>query len=175
VAFAGGAANAAAAFSLIRVGGGAVGLAAAVAADGRSVTLTFAGTAEVDPTSNQNGGPVSLADGRYRLAIADGAVADAALGWALDGDGNGMPGGAYNSADDTAGSGSGYHLGLYRVFGDATGDGVVDLIDLGRLRSAFNTGVGSGAYLSYLDADNNGVIDLGDLAEVRTRFNVSLF
>jgi hypothetical protein len=169
--------NPAAAFTLTRLtgAGGAVGLLAAVTADevGRTVVnLTFTGTTATDPLSALNGGTLSLADGRYRLGIVDGAVTGPG-GVALDGDGNGTAGGAYQSADDTVGGGPGQPR-LYRLFGDATGNGVVDLSDLAEFRSTFNAGVGSPGYLEYLDADHDGV-DLNDLSEFRSRFNGSVF
>jgi hypothetical protein len=167
----------AAAFQLARVTGpgGTVGLTAAVSADGLGqtvVTLTFTGGTATDPSSLHNG-TFSLADGRYRLAILAGAVAGPG-GLALDGDNDGTAGGAYTSPDDTAAGGPG-QLRLYRLFGDATGNGVVDLSDLAVLRTTFNAGVGSPAYLDYLDADRNGVVDLSDLGQFRGRFNVSVF
>jgi hypothetical protein len=170
----------AATFNLTRLTGtgGTVGLAAVAFTNafGRTaVALTFTGTANIDPTSVLNGGQASLADGRYHLSFADGAVTDAALGWAIDGDGNGVPAGGYNSADDTAGSGAGYHSGLFRLFGDATGDGAVDPVDLAALRTAFNATAGGPDYLDYFDADHSGGVDLIDLGQFRTRFNVTVF
>ena len=44
-----------------------------------------------------------------------GAVTDAALGWAVDGDANGVPGGAYNSLDDFADGTGTVHYG-HRLF-----------------------------------------------------------
>src|SRR5262249_58028218 len=73
------------AFELLRQDGSPVGLSVAVSeADGRTVAvLTFAGPDVL-------GG--SLADGNYTLAIRGDRVHDA-LGWSLDGDGDGTPGG----------------------------------------------------------------------------------
>jgi hypothetical protein len=178
VTFAGGNGNAAAAFSLTRLtgGGGNVGLVAAVSTDGLGrtvVTLTFAGTTAVDLVSGQNGGQLSLADGRFRLGIADGAVTGQG-GTALDGDGNGTAGGAYQSPDDTSSGGAG-QLRLFRLFGDTTGNGVVDLVDLQAFRGTFNVGIGNPSYLDYLDSNNNGTVDLIDLQEFRGRFNDTVF
>ena len=166
----------------MRVGGGGnVGLAANVATVGTQtvVTLTFtnANPAVIDQASLLPGGTgaPSLADGRYQLTIGDGAVTSAATGQALDGDGNGSAGGAFVSPPDTAGSGAGRFLGLYRLFGDATGNGVVDLADLAAFRGTFNQTAPSAAYLAYLDADNSGTVDLADLSEFRSRFNQNLF
>ena len=61
---------------------------------------------------------------------------------------------------------------LYRLFGDATGNGVVDLSDLAQFRLTFNATSLDPQYLNYLDVNNNGVVDLTDLAQFRTRFNV---
>jgi hypothetical protein len=148
-------------------------------AQGRTVvTLTFNNTnpAVIDQQSILGGGAPSLADGVYRLGIADGAVTGP--GGALDGDGNGTPGGAYQSPQDTAGSGAGYFFGLFRLFGDATGNGVVDLLDLAIFRGTFNqTGPNppNTAFLAFLDSDNNNTVDLLDLAQFRSRFNINLF
>jgi hypothetical protein len=180
VSFAGG--NAAAAFQLQHVQtGDTVTLAAAVSTNGAGqtvVTLTFLptnvnGVNDTDPISGSNGGQLSLADGRYQLTINAAAVSDAALGWGFDGDGDGVPGGNYVTPTETAASPAGLHL--YRLFGDATGDGVVDLSDLTAFRGAYNAGTGNPAYLAYVDADNSGAIDLTDLTEFRNRYNHSVF
>ena len=78
------------------------------------------------------------------------------------------------SPADTAGGGAG-QVGLYRLFGDATGNGVVDLADLAAFRGTFNQTAPNAAYLAYLDADNSGTVDLADLSEFRSRFNQNLF
>jgi photosystem II stability/assembly factor-like uncharacterized protein len=173
VTFAGGTANAATAFQLQHVtDANDVILSAAVTADtqGRTVvTLSFSGS-ETDPISAMNGGEASLADGRYTLTVFSADVS--ANGLALDGDANGTAGGNYVSPTDTSG-GSGLHL--FRLFGDATGDGVVDALDLGLFRSAFNSVAGNTAYLWYLDADNSGSIDSKDLGQFRSRFNATVF
>jgi hypothetical protein len=172
VAFAGGNANAAAAFQLNHVQTGLdVALAAAVSTDAQDrtvVTLTFAGS-ETDSASGRGGGLPSLADGRYQLTVVGSAVTgpgEAAL------DGDGTPGGNYVSpADAYRGSG----LKLYRLFGDGNGDGVVDGTDLGQFRSAYNSGIGNPLYLSFLDADGGGAIDATDLGQFRVRFNANVF
>jgi extracellular elastinolytic metalloproteinase len=171
VAFAGGDANAAAAFRLRHVQtGNAVDLSAAVAlnAQGQTVvTLTFAGP-ETDPVSGLNGGLPSLADGRYQLTVVAANVTGGS-GLSLAG---GQPNGNYVSPDDSF-QGSGPHL--YRLFGDASGDGVVDATDLGQFRSTFNANNGQANYLSFLDADNSGVVDASDLGQFRPRFNTNVF
>jgi hypothetical protein len=178
VSFTGG--NAAAAFQLTHVQDNTFinNLVAGVSTNGTGqtvVTLTFSATgnaaAEIDPMSIMNGGAASLADGRYQLTILAGNVTGG-NGLALDGDNNGSAGGNYVSPTETQG-GSGLHL--YRLFGDATGDGVVDLSDLTAFRGTYNAGTGNPAFLSYLDADNSGVVDLTDLTEFRNRYNHSVF
>jgi photosystem II stability/assembly factor-like uncharacterized protein len=168
--------NPTAAFQLTRVGGGAVGLSAALSVNGSGgtvVTLTFVGSAEIDPTSIQNGGVASLADGRFSLTILANAINDAG-GQSLDGDGDGGVGGNYVSPTDTAAGGMG-QLRLFRLYGDATGDGFVDALDLVALRSAINTTAGSPAYLAFLDENNDGVIDALDLSVLRSRINTNVF
>jgi hypothetical protein len=152
VAFAG---LSAAAFILTRDGDGAMATftASAVATGGVTV-VTLTGF----------GGPAaegrSLADGRFTLTVAAGQVA--ADGQALDGDTDGAAGGNHS-------------FGLHRLFGDADGNGAVDLVDLTAFRSTFNAGVGNPTYLAFLDADGNGTVDLLDLGELRSRFNRTLF
>jgi hypothetical protein len=163
-------------FTLTRVGGWPVGLmmgTPSLDGQGRTVVpLTFVGTDEIDPASVLNGGSASLADGRYQMSIADGAVTGA--GGALDGDGNGTAGGVYQSPTDTAAGGPG-QLRLFRLFGDATGDGFVDALDIGVLRATFNASVGDPGYLAYLDGNNDGHVDALDLQLFRPRFNTNLF
>jgi regulation of enolase protein 1 (concanavalin A-like superfamily) len=157
-------ANAADAFRLSRVGGGDVPLMVDLSQSTATQTvarLTFSG-------SLTEGG--SLMDGRYQLTVRGGVVYNG-FGF-VDGDADGTAGGDYVSpADELGGTG----LRLYRLFGDATGDGVVDLADLGQMRGTFNAGVGEPAYLAYLDADANGTVDLSDLGQFRSRFNQNLF
>ena len=159
VTFAGG--NAAAAFQLLHVqdSTNVNNLAVAVSTNGAGqtvVTLTFTtagnAAAEVDPFSTPNGAAASLADGRYQLTVLGAAVTDD-LGRALDGDGDGTPGGDYVSPADTAG-GNGLHL--YRLFGDVNGDGVVNAFDFAQFRLAYGSASTDPAYLAYLDEDGNG-------------------
>ena len=136
-----------------------------------AVTLTFSG-AETDSVSAMNGGQASLSDGRYALTIFSSQIS--ANGLALDGDGNGTPGGNFVSPNDTLGGGTG-QLHLYRMFGDANGDGIVDQLDLGLFRGSFNSSTGDAGYLGFLDADNSGTVDQVDLGMFRSRFNLNVF
>jgi hypothetical protein len=181
VTFTGGNAAAAAAFQLkhVQTNDNIANLAAAVSTNGSGqtvVTLTFTTsgnlTTDVDPVSAANGGQASLQDGRYQLTILSSNVMGSG-NQALDGDGNGTAGGNYVSPAETTYSATGLHL--YRLFGDATGDGYVDLSDLAVFRGAYNNAVSSPNYVAYLDADNSGVIDLSDLTEFRNRYNHSVY
>jgi hypothetical protein len=172
VSFAGGAANAAAAFQLTHLTDGVnVGLAAAVSSDALGntiVTLTFSGS-EIDPISALNGGMPSLADGRYSLTILSASVTSAINGEVLNGDG---PNGNYVSPPDTYG-GNGLHL--YRLFADVNGDGVVDASDVGLLKTTFNRNSSDPLYIWYLDADNSGAVDAQDVGQFKLRFNHNVY
>jgi hypothetical protein len=171
VTFAGG--NPAAAFQLLHEQtGNNVALSATTSTDslGRTVvTLGFSG-GETDPLSALNGGIASLADGRYQLTVLAANVIGRD-GSDLAGDGTDA-GSNYVSPADTY-QGNGLHL--FRLFGDANGDGVVDSTDLGLLRSALNSNSSQVNYVSYLDADNSGGIDSMDVAQFRKRFNENIF
>jgi hypothetical protein len=166
--------SAAGAFQLSHVqDGNNVALTANVTTDVQNrtvVTLSFSG-AETDSVSALNGGAASLADGRYTLTILGSNVTGAG-GVALDGAGNGTVGSNYVSPTDTY-QGPGLHL--YRLYGDANGDGTVDTFDLGQFRTAYNSGAGQANYLAFLDADNSGGIDTQDLGQFRSRYNLNVF
>jgi hypothetical protein len=149
----------AAAFQLTGPGGN-VGLAATAQHVGGMtlVNLTFTGSGIV------NG---SLADGRYVLTGFGNQIT--VNGAALDADGNGSPGGDFVFGDDVT------NERLFRLFGDATGNGVVDLSDLAAFRSTFNKTSADAGYLAFLDHDGNGTVDLNDLGAFRSRFNVNLY
>jgi extracellular elastinolytic metalloproteinase len=177
VTFVGGDTNAKSAFQLKHVQTNTnVDLTASVQTIGGHtvVTLTFSGT-EVDPVSSQGtGNPVagpSLSDGRYTLTI-NGSMITGSNGIAVDAGGNGTAGSTYTSPDEAFGSTG---LRLWRLYGDATGDGVNDPSDLNFFRNTFNVNNTQGTYLAYLDANNDGVVDPSDLNEYRTRFNRNVF
>jgi hypothetical protein len=112
--------------------------------------LTFAGAEFI-------GG--SLADGSYTLTVQADRVHDR-WGRELDGDGDGVAGG--DRVD-----------GFFRLFGDVTGDGVVDQQDRELFRSAFKTRAGEAGYLWYLDFDGDGTIDGLDNGQFNRRFGQS--
>ncbi len=142
----------AAAFDLTRIGGGAVGSFAATAATVNGVTVVtlsaFAG-AETEFGS--------LADGRYALVVRASQVTN------LDGDGNGTAGDDYTLSGTVAN-------GLYRLYGDATGDGTINAADFGPFRNAFGSSTGQAAYVEWLDLNGDGSINAFDFSQFRTRF-----
>jgi hypothetical protein len=168
VTFAGGNANAAAAFQLKHLtDGNNVILSAVVSTNGSGqtvVTLTFSG-AETDPISSMNGRSPSLADGRYSLTVLSADVTGSG-GLSLNNGSN------YVSPTDTY-LGNGLHL--YRLFGDANGDGVVDATDVGQLKSTYNRNSSDPLYLWYLDADGGGAVDAAAVSQFKLRFNVNVF
>jgi hypothetical protein len=113
---------------------------------GNTVTLTF------------TGGPLdfgSLADGRYTLTVLASKIPT------LDGNGDGTPG------DDYVLTGSPAN-GLFRLFGDADGNGTVNTADFNAFRSAF------GGSSSTFDFDNIGGVGTLDFNQFRQRFGSSV-
>src|SRR4029079_11314574 len=109
------------------------------------VEITFDGTDVI-------GG--SVADGRYDLTIFSDRVPDLA-GRALYGDGDGISGGDFVSAN-----------AFFRLFGDGTGDGVVDNRDVALFRGTFNKKRTDPAYLPMFDYAADGVVAPDDRAEM---------
>jgi hypothetical protein len=147
-----------AAFSLTRNSDGAAVMFTATASVVGGVTVV---------TLNGFGGSAtefgSLADGRYTLTALASQIS--AGGQPLDGNGDGTPGDDY-----TFGSAE----GLFRLFGDVTGDGVVNGADFAYFRGAFGTAAGNPAYLWYLDFDGDGAVNGADFAQFRARFGTAL-
>ncbi|MBX7106307.1 MAG: hypothetical protein K1X57_19675, partial [Gemmataceae bacterium] len=143
VTFAG---NPAAAFELRRQSDNKLpNLAAAVNSTRDVVTLTFLAGDAVEFGS--------LADGRYTLSVK----AANFLSDGLDGDGNGTGGDDYTLVGDTTNK-------LFRLFGDADGNGQVTSGDFLAFRIAFLSA--SPAF----DFDGNGSVDSGDFLQFRLRF-----
>ena len=103
------------------------------------------------------------------------AVTATSTGAQLDGNEDGLAGGDYVSPTDTAGSASGHHFGLYRIYRDGDGDGDVDFDDRTTFLTTFNADSSSPYYLEYYDAENNLVVDLIDLTEFRARYGTDVF
>ncbi len=157
VTFAGAVADA---FALSRIGGGTVGGFTATANVVGGVTVvTLAGFTGAETEFG------SLADGRYRVVVRANQVT--ANGQQLDGDGNGTGG------DDFALDGS-IANGLFRLFGDANGDGTNNAFDFGQFRPAFGSSTGQTAYLDFLDFDAGGTINAFDFGQFRNRFGAGV-
>lgn len=119
------------------------------------VTLTFVPETE---WTNPLG---SLRNGWYELAIDSAAVVG--VGGALDGNGDGAAGGDFLFGENDAD-------GFYRKYGDADGDGTVNLYDFRSFRAAFGGSTGDTRYRHDLDDDGNGVINLYDFRAFRSGF-----
>jgi hypothetical protein len=108
----------------------------------------------------------SLNDGRYVLTVLASQVA--ANGFQLDGDGDGTGGDNYVLSD------SGQPGGLYRFFGDVTGDRFVNGADFDFFRTAFGTLSGQPNFLAAFDVNGDGIINGADFAPFRGNFGLSL-
>jgi autotransporter-associated beta strand protein len=146
-------------FTLARIGDGVSVNFNASASNATGVTVVtlngFSGAA--------TNGFGSLANGRYTLRAAAGQVT--ANGLLLDGDGDGNNGDDFVFTDSNSTSGN----QLYRLFGDADGNRVVNAVDLGLFRSAFGAGPGDITF----DNDLNGVINVADLTVFRVNFGAT--
>ncbi len=157
VTFAG---NVADAFGLSRIGGAAVGGFTATANVVNNVTVvTLAGFTGAETEFG------SLADGRYRLVVRADQVTGG--GQPLDGDGNGTGG------DDFALDGTTAN-GLFRFYGDVSGDGTVNAFDFGQFRPAFGSTTGQLAYRDFLDFNADGAINAFDFGQFRPRFGATV-
>ena len=64
--------------------------------------------------------------------------------------------------------------GLFRLFGDYTGEGVVNAADFGQFRNAFGAATGDSAYLTFFDFNGDGAINAFDLGQFLTVFGASV-
>jgi hypothetical protein len=157
VTFAGGPANAAAAFRLTRIGPGAPAGDVTLAVDlsGSTAARTVARLTFSGPLTEFG----SLIDGRYTVTVLSGQVS--AGGQPLDGDNNGVAGGDRVSL-------------LHRLYRDVTGEGTVNGADFNPFRLAFGSGPGNPNYVAALDFDGDGFIIGADFNQFRTRFGLSI-
>ncbi|MBX7105659.1 MAG: right-handed parallel beta-helix repeat-containing protein [Gemmataceae bacterium] len=141
--------SAAGAFQIKRQSDNALSLLSAAVSTGAttSVTLTFLAGPAVDFGS--------LADGRYTLTVDQSKVS--ANGSQLDGNVDGTGGDNFVLVGTPAN-------GLFRLFGDADGNGQVTSSDFLAFRLAFLSA--STAF----DYDGNGSVDSGDFLQFRLRF-----
>jgi hypothetical protein len=103
----------------------------------------------------------SLKDGRYTLKVSAAKVTDVA-GNPLDGNSDGIGGDDYVEVGDPATN------KLFRLFGDADGNGFVDGIDFGAFRASFGTAS------SVFDFDGGGFVDGLDFGQFRQRFGTGI-
>jgi hypothetical protein len=141
-----------AAFTVHRSGtGGTIGdvsiTATPNATPATSVTITFSGAL----TESNN----SLVDGLYNLII--GAAQVSSSGGALDGNGDGIPGGDYVVTGTTANK-------YFRFYGDQNGDASVDQVDY----LVFRNTIGGGPNQLF-DFNNDGDVDQVDYLAFRNR------
>ncbi len=148
------------AFTVTRIGGADVGSFSATAAAVNGVTVvTLTGFAGAETEFG------SLADGRYAVVVRANQVSSGGL--SLDGDGNALGGDDYLLTGSVAN-------GLYRLFGDANGDGTVNAFDLAQLRPAFGSSQGDAAYRDWLDVNGDGVVNAFDFSQFRNRFGATV-
>ena len=102
----------------------------------------------------------SLADGNYTLTIRGDSIRDV-LGRALDGDGDGRPGGDYVEA-------------FFRLFGDGDGDRDVDDDDALLFEGTFGRTAEDPDYLWYFDFDGDGDVDDDDRTAFDKRYGTML-
>jgi hypothetical protein len=102
--------------------------------------------------------PDFLPDGNYTLTVRGDLIADD-LGRALDGDGDGTPGG------DRVES-------FFRYFGD--GDGDVDLLDVVSFFGTFGRTADDPEFLWFFDFDGDGAVDTTDLLAFAGRYGTQL-
>ena len=150
VTFSGAAVNA---FTMKRQSDNAIPLLSAAVANGAttSVTLTFLAGPAVDFTS--------LADGRYTLTVDQSKVS--ANSAQLDGNADGTGGDSFVLTGTPAN-------GLFRLFGDADGDGTIAASDFIQFRLAF------GGINPIFDFDNDGAVAASDFIQFRLRFGGSI-
>ncbi|MBX7106840.1 MAG: hypothetical protein K1X57_22380, partial [Gemmataceae bacterium] len=143
--------NPANAFTLTRVSDNAViGLNAIQS--GNNVTLTFTPGSAVEFNS--------LADGRYTLTV----LAAQVNGGNFDGDGNGTAGDNYVLNSTPYVNALTPATGIFRLFGDGTGNGKVESDDFLQFRLAF---LSSNVAFDY---DGSGQVDSSDFLQFRLNF-----
>ncbi len=108
----------------------------------------------------------SLRDGNYMLTL-DASRIYRADGSSLDGDGNGTAGGDLIVGDDAAD-------GFYRLFGDTSGNRVVELGEFNLFRSSFGRQTGNAGFIPEFDFNQDGNITLADFNKFRSNFGQNL-
>jgi ribonuclease/Dockerin type I domain len=123
-----------------------------------SFTITFDDAVLATPVGTTK----SLIDGRYTLAIDAAQVQSSVTGLAFDGNADGTPGDNFVMVGDPATN------KLFRLFGDANGDGSVGANDFVLFRQFFNGADG------IFDFDGDGFVSASDFVQFKNRFNTSI-
>jgi hypothetical protein len=146
------------AFALSRDGGGSVTLSTTLSGGNTVADIIFTG-GEVDaPPGNQTLGNQSLVNGKYTFVIS---AAEFTNGF----DGGSGVGTNYTLASTSYGGPVTPATGIFRVFGDATGNGKVESDDFLAFRLSF---LGTNDWFDY---DGNGSVDSStDLLQFRLNF-----
>ena len=149
-------------FELLKRGssGGAVGVTATIDNSSGSsvVTLTFSGSF-VESSG-------SLEDGNYQLTIFGDQI-QTTSGMDFDADGDGIAGGDFVFGDTETDK-------FYRMFGDATGDRLVNIFDLLGFRQSFQSQTGDAEFDERFDSNNDGRINIFDLLRFRQNWLESM-
>jgi hypothetical protein len=143
------------------------------------LTVTFDGAAFLDPGAielrRQDG---SLVDAQVSISLADGQTVAVLTFSGPEFIGGSLADGSYTLTvhADLVHDRFGRELdgdrveSFFRLFGDADGDGHVDVGDLLRFVRTFGKRAGDPGYLWYFDYDGDGRVDVGDLFEFLHRF-----
>jgi hypothetical protein len=123
-------------------------------------TLSFSG----DQTRGMVG---ALKDGYYELTVAAKRVRRTGTNIHLDGDGDGVAGGAFAFGDNVEDK-------FFALYGDFDGDADVDIFDLLKFRQSYNSGIGDENYNSLVDFHSDDRIDIFDLLEFRRRYGTQV-
>ena len=117
------------------------------------------------PSVEAHGSGFSLADGNYQLTLNPSRVSIGGL--ALDGDGDGNPGGDFVFGDQAVDR-------FFRLFGDRDGDRDVDGRDYGFLSTAIFSTSADDRYDPFYDFDGDGDIDGQDYGQFGQRLFTAL-
>ncbi len=82
---------------------------------------------------------------------------------AYDGNGDGIAGGDYVLGAQQADK-------FFALFGDTSGDGLVDVTEFGQFRTSFGKQSTDVGYNPLFDFDNDSVVGIADFGQFRNRF-----